>query len=70
MIDDSDLTKIYEELYSAIGHLGKLDRAIIILQLDGYSYDEISDIIGLTKTNVATKINRIKQKLRSHLSNN
>lgn len=70
VIDDSDLNDLYEELYSAIGHLGKLDKAIILLQLDGYSYDEISEIIGLTKTNVATKINRIKSKLKNHLSNN
>jgi len=57
-------------LHSAIGHLGKIDRAIILLQLEGYSYDDISEIIGLTKTNVATKINRIKEKLKNHLSNN
>ena len=68
--DDSDFTELHEELYSAIEHLGKLDKAIILLQLEGYSYDDISEIIGLTKTNVATKINRIKQKLRNHLSNN
>lgn len=68
--NDYELEEVYEQLYSAIGHLGKIDRAIILLQLDGYSYDEISEIIGLTKTNVATKINRIKLKLKNHLSNN
>ena len=67
---DSELEETYEQLYSAIQHLGKIDRAIILLQLDGYSYDDISEIIGLTKTNVATKINRIKLKLKNHLSNN
>jgi RNA polymerase sigma-70 factor (ECF subfamily) len=50
--------------------LGKIDKAVILLQLEGYSYDDISEIIGLTKTNVATKINRIKLKLKNHLSNN
>lgn len=68
--NDSELEDVYEQLYSAIVHLGKIDRAIILLQLDGYSYDEISEIIGLTKTNVSTKINRIKLKLKHHLSNN
>lgn len=68
--NDEELEELYEQLYSAIGHLGKIDRAIILLQLDGYSYDEIAEIIGLTKTNVATKINRIKLKLKNHLSNN
>lgn len=65
-----EFDEIHEQLYSAIGCLGKIDRAIILLQLEGYSYNDISEIIGLTKTNVATKINRIKQKLRNHLSNN
>lgn len=68
--NDYELENVYEQLYSAIGHLGKIDRAIILLQLDGYSYDEISEIVGITKTNVATKINRIKLKLKNHLSNN
>ena len=69
VVHDSDFDELHEQLYSAIKYLGKIDRAIILLQLEGYSYDDISEIIGLTKTNVATKINRIKQKLRDHLSN-
>ena len=68
--DKSSDNELYEQLYCAIGNLGKLDKAIVLLQLDGYSYDEISEIIGLTKTNVATKISRIKLKLKHHLSNN
>ncbi len=69
MQDDPTYNDLYDQLYDAIGSLGKLDKAIILLQLDGYSYDEISEIIGLTKTNVATKINRIKLKLKNHLTN-
>ncbi len=68
--DDPAAIELNEKLYGAIGFLGKLDKAIILLQLDGYSYDEISEIMGLTKTNVATKINRIKLKLKNHLSDN
>jgi RNA polymerase sigma-70 factor, ECF subfamily len=70
MQDDSQIDDLYEKLYCAISILSKLDKALILLQLDGYSYDEISEIIGLTKTNVATKISRIKLKLKNHLSNN
>ena len=67
--DDSVVDELYEQLYGAIGNLGKLDKAIILLQLDGYSYDEISEIIGLSKTNIATKICRIKLRLKNNLSN-
>jgi len=70
MQDGSAIDDLYDQLYCAIGILNKLDKALILLQLDGYSYDEISEIIGLTKTNVATKISRIKLKLKNHLSNN
>ena len=68
--DNPALDELYDQLYCAIGVLNRLDKALILLQLDGYSYDEISEIIGLTKTNVATKISRIKLKLKNHLSNN
>ena len=68
--DGPAIDDLYDQLYCAIGILSKLDKALILLQLDGYSYDEISEIIGLTKTNVATKINRIKLKLKNQLSNN
>ena len=70
MKDDPTNDDLYDKLYRAIGILNKLDKALILLQLDGYSYTEISEIIGLTRTNVATKINRIKLKLKNHLSNN
>lgn len=70
MQGDFAIDDLYDQLYCAIGILNKLDKALILLQLDGYSYDEISEMIGLTKTNVATKINRIKLKLKNHLSKN
>jgi RNA polymerase sigma-70 factor (ECF subfamily) len=68
--DEPEMDELHERLHHAIACLGKLDKALVLLQLDGYSYDEISEIIGLTKTNVATKLNRIKLKLKNHLSNN
>ena len=36
----------------------------ILLYLEGHSHDEMAEITGLTVTNVATKISRIKEKLR------
>jgi RNA polymerase sigma factor (sigma-70 family) len=66
---DSTVDELYDQLYSAINSLGKIDKAIILLLLDECSYEEIAEIIGFSKTNVATKICRIKIKLRSYLSN-
>jgi RNA polymerase sigma-70 factor (ECF subfamily) len=67
---DSTVDELYDQLYSAINSLGKIDKAIILLLLDEYSYEEIAEIIGISKTNVATKISRIKLRLRDYLSNN
>ena len=52
------------QLYRMINRLGQLEKSIILLYLDERSYEEISEITGLTVTNVATKLNRIKDKLR------
>lgn len=51
-----------------IAGLKKLDKALMILYLEGKSHAEISEILGLTKSNVGTKINRIKEKLKKHFA--
>lgn len=51
-----------------ISELPELDRAIMILYLEEKSYKEIADILGLTETNIATKINRIKKRLKAKFS--
>ena len=64
LADDCEQSGYLRELYRMISQLGKLDRALILLWLEDKSYQEIADIIGITKANVAVKINRIKEKLK------
>ena len=52
------------QLYCLIGRLGDLEKSIILLYLEEKSYDEIAEITGLTPTNVGTRLNRIKEKLK------
>ncbi len=52
-----------EELHSLINKLNKWDRAIIFLYLEDRPYKEIANLMGITPTNVSTKINRIKEAL-------
>lgn len=66
--DNSQMQQI-RELYSLINRLGKLERAIILLWLDDKSYDEIGQVLGLSKTNVGVRLTRIKEKLKT-LKNN
>lgn len=63
LIDNEDSSKI-DLLYSCIEDLDEINKAIIILYLDNNSHDEISEITGISKTNVGTRISRIKEQLR------
>lgn len=51
-------------MYEAIGELSKIDKAIVMLYLEDYSYIEIGEMMGITPNNVAVKMNRIKTRLR------
>jgi len=53
-----------QALYEFIDGLEPLNKALILLYLDGNSYSEIADVVGITETNVATKISRLKQTMR------
>ena len=64
---DEDIESDVKHLYQAISQLGKIDKAIILLYLDEKSYDEISEILGISKTNVGVRINRAKVKLEKLL---
>ncbi|HKE46730.1 MAG TPA: sigma factor-like helix-turn-helix DNA-binding protein, partial [Rhodanobacteraceae bacterium] len=56
------------ELRAFIAGLDELNRALILLYLDELSYREIADILGISETNVATKIHRVKQSLRARMN--
>lgn len=58
-----DRTGSLAELNAMIGRLNPFDKALITLWLDEKPYDEISQILGISKTNVATRLNRIRQRL-------
>ncbi|WP_212004928.1 RNA polymerase sigma factor [Chitinophaga sp. HK235] len=55
------------KLQKHIALLPDLERALVILYFEKKSYREIAEIMGLTETNVATKISRIKEKLKKNI---
>ena len=55
-------------LHHIIDQLDELNRALMILYLDDNSYRDIAGILGLTETNVATKINRLKLKIKEQFT--
>jgi RNA polymerase sigma-70 factor (ECF subfamily) len=50
--------------------LREIDKSIMLLYLDDKNYAEIAEIVGISESNVATKINRIKTYLKSRFTNN
>lgn len=52
-----------------IAELKELDKALVLLWLEAKSYKEISEILGISETNVATRISRSKEKLKQQLLN-
>ena len=56
-------------LQQFIFELKEIDKSIMLLYLDDKSYNEIAEITGISETNVATKINRIKTHLKAKFSN-
>jgi RNA polymerase sigma factor (sigma-70 family) len=61
---EGQLTKLQQ----FISELKELDRALMILYMEEKSQREIADILGLSESNVSTKVDRIKQKLRERFS--
>lgn len=62
--DSKCMAEEINEMYKLIHQLKDMERAIILLWLEEKSYQEIAEITGLTISNVATKLKRIKVKLK------
>jgi RNA polymerase sigma factor (sigma-70 family) len=67
---NSETDEQIQMLYKFIEKLNELDKALILLYLDDNKYKDIADVLGISETNVATKISRIKQSLKSQFNNN
>ncbi len=52
-----------EQLYKAIHQLPKTDAALVLLYLDELSYREMSEVLGISESNVGVKLNRAKKTL-------
>lgn len=65
----SELDDVQKEtlqaLHAFISRLEDIEKAVILLWLDDYSYDEIAETLGLNRNTVGTKIHRIKRMLQN-----
>jgi RNA polymerase sigma-70 factor (ECF subfamily) len=65
--DSQQPQEIIERLYEAIRKLPKVDTSIVLMHLDGLSYDEMAEILGISENNVGVKLNRAKKQLAQFL---
>jgi RNA polymerase sigma factor (sigma-70 family) len=71
MVADEEPGQLEEQvqlLYQFINELDELNKALMLLYLDNTSYKEMAEVLGISETNVATKIARIKDKLKQKFS--
>ncbi|MEZ6138712.1 MAG: RNA polymerase sigma factor [Pirellulaceae bacterium] len=59
--------ELVEQLYQAIHQLPRTDVALVLLYLDDMSYREISNVLGISESNVGVKLNRAKKTLATLL---
>lgn len=65
---DSLLEEQTKQLYEAIKALNGVEKSIVLLYLEGKSYDEIAKITGFSSSNVGTRLSRIKLKLKKQVN--
>jgi RNA polymerase sigma-70 factor (ECF subfamily) len=61
--DGSETQEMVDWLYGEIRKLPRMDGLLVLLYLDGLSYREMAEILGISEGNVGVKLNRIKKRL-------
>lgn len=59
-----------EKLYLFMDSLDSMNRALLLLYLQEHSHNEIAEILGISETNVSTKINRLKKRIKTEFTEN
>ena len=62
--NDENMNQDVIKLRQFIQNLDELNRAVMIMYLDGNSHEDIADVLAISESNVGTKIHRIKKKLK------
>ena len=63
--DEDAGSRQIQMLYDRINRLDVFDRAIILLWLENMTYQDIADVIGISVSNITTRLFRIKEQLKS-----
>ena len=58
---------IVEQLYAAIRQLPKVDASLALMHLDGLSYQEMAEVLGISENYIGVKLNRVRKQLAEQL---
>jgi len=67
IVDETDADPRVEWLYEKISELDPIDRSLTLLLLDGFSYREMAETLGISESNVGVRISRLKKQLTAKL---
>jgi RNA polymerase sigma-70 factor (ECF subfamily) len=59
--------EIVERLYAAVRQLPKVDASLVLMHLDGLSYAEMAEVLGISENYIGVKLNRIRKQLAEQL---
>jgi RNA polymerase sigma-70 factor (ECF subfamily) len=66
-LDSLPEQEIVEQLYAAIRQLPKVDASLALMHLDGLSYQEMAEVLGISENYIGVKLNRIRKQLAEQL---
>jgi RNA polymerase sigma-70 factor (ECF subfamily) len=66
-VDSSPGQEIVGRLYAAIRQLSKVDASLALMHLDGLSYGEMAEVLGISENYIGVKLNRIRKQLADQL---
>lgn len=66
-LDSLPEQEIVQRLYAAIRHLPKVDASLTLMHLDGLSYQEMAEVLGISENYIGVKLNRIRKQLLEQL---
>ena len=66
-VDSLPEQEIVAQLYAAIRQLPKVDASLALMHLDGLSYQEMAEVVGISENYIGVKLNRIRKQLADQL---
>ena len=66
-VDSPPDKEVVEQLYAAIRQLPKVDASLALMHLDGLSYQDMGEVLGISENYIGVKLNRIRKQLAEQL---